>query len=250
MEFRKIIRPGTIRPVTRRASVFCKIEHKAGRLSITGVVGPLPSGNALGSCGQILDELKRRDFEPAPAWTRAMVAELGRIWAAWHLNDMRPYSASMKAAGWPELAATPMLGYKFSRTRESYDAAKAAEAAALEALKAGRAFKPSADQTAAAALPLSYTQWERESDPEPAPLPGFERTRHIYGHNAGGIEPAERKTLGWLRPSEHPDGLLGRKLNADDPAGYGGQWWREDVPADLLQWLADLPDADKAPAWV
>lgn len=34
---------------TERA--FCKIQFENGRLSITGVIGPLPSGNCCGGAG-------------------------------------------------------------------------------------------------------------------------------------------------------------------------------------------------------
>jgi hypothetical protein len=159
---------------------------------------------------------------------------------------MRPYDAEMKAAGWPELAKTPMLGFQFSLTTESINAANAAKEAALAALKAGHAFEPSPEQTAAASLPYSYTLWIREGEPEPEPLPGYKRATQSASAN---IKAPERKTLGWLRPSEHPDGLLTRKLRPDGN-GYGCAHFREDVPADALEFLKSLPAADKTPAWV
>ena len=49
-----MVRPGTVRLVSgERVSLFCSIEFKNGRLSISGVEGPKADGNAYGSCGQV-----------------------------------------------------------------------------------------------------------------------------------------------------------------------------------------------------
>lgn len=50
----KTVRLGTTKLWKRNANVFCKIQFVDGKLSITGVEGPLKSGNCLGSCGQIV----------------------------------------------------------------------------------------------------------------------------------------------------------------------------------------------------
>lgn len=260
-DFSKTIRPFTMPTHSGGAvSVFCKITLKGGRLSITGVEGPKRNGDCYGSCGQI-DMHEWQILELAPGWTLDMVARFRAIWNEWHLNDMRAYSPEMKAAGWHDLATVPAWGYEFTLTRESLAAKKAAETAAQEALKAGQTFTPTAEQSAAAVMPYSLTIWTRDCEPgeHPHTMPngfapeapaGYERARHIGGHASGNVKAPERKTLGWLKPSEHPDGLLGRKVNPDDSKGYGGQWWREEVPADVLAWLQALPDADRAPAWV
>ena len=55
----------------------------------------------------------------------------------------------------------------------------------------------------------------------------------------------------------YPDTHYEAATRALDAAGlnpegerYGSKWWREDVPEDVLVWLAALPDADRKPAWV
>lgn len=85
----KVVRMGTVKTYGgRAASVYCHITYKNGRLSISGVVGPLPGGNCLGSCGQI-----NTDWAPivnyAKSWTPSMVERFLDIWDRWHLNDMR-----------------------------------------------------------------------------------------------------------------------------------------------------------------
>lgn len=253
-DFAAVVRPGMVPYNERRGmDVFCKIEFKGGKLSISGVEGPLASGDCLGSCGQIDMHLREpeglKGFRPADGWTLDLMRQFLAIWGRWHLNDMRAYDEEMAAAGWPELARTPMLGFEFTLTREAMDARKAAETAALGALKTGETFTPTAEQMRVAALPYSHKVWIREGETEPAPLPDYERRRDLYGHNKGGLKPAERKTLGWLSPADHPDGLLGRKLRPDGN-GYGSAWYRQDVPADVLAFLKALPPTDKTPAWV
>lgn len=254
-DFEKVIRPGTIagygrRGEARQVSVYCKAEYRDGRLSITGVEGPLSNGDAIGGCGQIVMSLREPDglkgFKPAEGWTRASFAAFLEIWDEWHLNEMRPHDSAMKRDGWREIAATPMLGYKFSLASEAWQERREAEKAALAALQAGESFQPTPRQTEIAAKALSYIAWVREGEAEPQPLPDYARERSIHGN---GIKPAERKTLGWLKESEHPDGLLGRK-HPESGNAYGGSWYREAVPDSVLEAIKALPDTDKTPAWV
>jgi hypothetical protein len=250
--FKKTVRPGRV-PVWTRAGerlvdVFVSIELNAvGELSISAVEGPLASGNACGGCGQC-DALDVREF--ASGWTAEMVGRLRDIWREWHLNHMRAYDAAMKADGWPERARVPMLGYEFSLTSAASDAKRQAEKAALEALKAGATFTPSARQVADAARVYSFVTWVPADAPEPdSPnLLAYQRSRHLYGPQKGELKAPDRKTLGWLRPSEHPDGLL-TKVHPASGNGYGSALYREDVPADVLEWLRALPAADKPCPW-
>jgi hypothetical protein len=80
------------------ANLYCKIElTQEGRLSISGVEGPLPSGNALGSCGQIdMHEWKFKKLHKG--WTPALVSKFRKVWDQWHLNDMKAGSPRQEAA--------------------------------------------------------------------------------------------------------------------------------------------------------
>ena len=86
----KVVRVGTVKTRGGRgASVYCHIRYGNNRLAISGVVGPLPKGNCLGSCGQI-----RADWTPivnyAKGWTPGKVSRFLNVWDRWHLNDMQP----------------------------------------------------------------------------------------------------------------------------------------------------------------
>jgi len=122
---KKIVRLGTAKTYRGRAySIFCKIEFKDGRLSISGVEGPLPSGNCLGACGQIDMHLRDQQdtITPAPGWDRDKLAHFFAIWNRWHLNDMRAGSPAQMA----ELAKHTYPGQPTSH----YDWAKQTLAAA------------------------------------------------------------------------------------------------------------------------
>jgi len=101
--FKKIIRLGTTKTHGGRIySIFCAIDWKMDtinspknrHLSISGVEGPLPSGNAMGSCGQIdMDWGKATMYfriKPAPGWTHAMMGKFFSIWKQYHLKREVP----------------------------------------------------------------------------------------------------------------------------------------------------------------
>lgn len=170
-DFKKVIRFGTVPTYPgsgRRVSVFCKIEWKAGKLSISGVEGPYPSGNCAGSCGQIdmhMDAAYLASVNYAPDWCRGKLVRFLQVWRGHHLNDMR--------AGSPR----QMEWLRVNPGNDNYTKA-------LEAL----------------------TEAGLNPDAE-------------YLHNG-------------------------------KPYVYGTAWLRSDVPEGALEFLRDLPDTDKQPAWV
>lgn len=99
-DFNKVVRIGTAKTYRGRSySIFCKIEYKGGRLSITGVEGPTRGGNCLGGAGQIDIHLRKHQDEItlAPGWTRAKLAAFFEAWQAWHLNDMKAGTPAQEA---------------------------------------------------------------------------------------------------------------------------------------------------------
>jgi hypothetical protein len=120
----KVMRIGTLPSFNgRRMSIFVHAQLENGKLSITGVEGPMGGGNAIGGCGQIVMSLREpeglKDFEPAPGWTLASVERLLELWDRWHLNDMRAGSPAQEA--W--LRANPV---SFKYPESHYEKASAA----------------------------------------------------------------------------------------------------------------------------
>lgn len=197
--FNKVVRIGTVLEYTRNGSarvptdVFAKVEYtEDGRLSISGVIGPLSNGDARGSSGQFImsfreyDErghMSLSDITPAPEWDVAMVKAFFDAWDAWHMNDMRAGCEHQRAEKWSE-----------------------------------RPIDPSKPTTA-------------------------------YGKHFQGQQYDSWNMLAWVRPSEHPSGLLGKPCPTCGYK-YGTAWLREAVPVDVLAFLRGLPSADKQPAWV
>lgn len=235
--------PAWTRTGERPVSVFVTVEFTAdGRLSITGVEGPTSSGDAAGSCGQIDSTLREHldagRFVPAEGWTLDRVRGLLDIWDAWHLNDMSAADDVMIRDGWREQAAVPVWLHTFTQTLDGINASNAAKDAALDALKAGSTFTPTAEQSAAYAAPYSVTIYTDSPDDVPETPAGYKP----------GDKHPERKTLGWLKPDEHPRGLL-TKLHPESGNRYGSGWYRRDVPADVLATLKGYPLADRPHPW-
>lgn len=122
---KKIVSPCLCKVYTRSgnkatARAFCKIQFENGRLSITGVIGPMPSGDCRGGAGQCIDEI--REGRPCDEWTQEMLDKFCSIWDEWHLNDMRPYCKHQKELGWNKLTVTPVCGYQYGHAWQTEEA--------------------------------------------------------------------------------------------------------------------------------
>ena len=95
----KTVRFGTRKTVGGRFySVYAHIYYHNGKLTITGVEGPLASGHCLGSAGQIKNYLI--DFDHfAPDWDQSKIQTFATVWDKWHNNDLRPECEHQRALG-------------------------------------------------------------------------------------------------------------------------------------------------------
>ncbi len=242
--FKKTIRIGTQPEWTRNgstqtpANVFCKIKYEDGKLSISGVVGPTPNGDCRGSCGQIYDSIEVNNF--AAGWNKTKLKKLIEIWKEWHLNDMCAYTPEMKLAGWDKLASKEIFKYSYIITNEASKELKELKQSIIDAGIKGETIPLDNRQKRL----LAYDRGAEIYAYETPETPEFQEPWTDYQSKKPKIE---RKTLGWVNVSEHPDGLLGRELNGKK---YGHSWYKHDVPQDALEWLKSLPDTDKKPAWI
>ncbi len=76
--------------------LYCWVEFKDGKLSISGVEGPKSNGDCVGSCGQI-DNHKwvMKDYQAG--WDAEKVEQFRAIWHKWHLNDLKAGSPAQQA---------------------------------------------------------------------------------------------------------------------------------------------------------
>jgi hypothetical protein len=239
---KKTVRLGKTRIGNRLVSVFCKIQIEDGKLSITGVEGPMSNGNAAGSCGQI-DMHRPEIVELAPGWTRDKLAVFWDTWKAWHLNDMRAGCEHQRAKWNPSEDIT----LYYYRLRPEVDQARRnTETAAKACIAKGETFTPTAEQTRIALLPDKITLAEAEL---PANLTkDYTANGPIYTGDTYN-RASEKKTAGWVKPSEHPKGLLCKPCEVCSYE-YGSAWLRQELPADVVSFLGSLPETDITPAWV
>lgn len=236
-DFRKVVRLGTSKTHNGRDySIYCEIKYKEGRLSISGVEGPLPSGNCYGACGQI--DMHLRDQQDtitlAPGWTSDKLREFFKVWQHWHLNDMRAGCEHQRTT-WNNNEKLEVVHYGLTS----------------EALRIRREAIERASVIAASGADNDLNELERalillkdwfKDRPQPpdadSPLSGCYE-----------VKKRETKTANWVYPSEHSRGLL---MKPCETCGYkyGSAWLREEVPQHVLDFLKSLPTTDMQPAWV
>lgn len=153
-------------------------------------------------------------------------SEILRLWELYHLNDMHPECEHQHAAGWDKLANEKVILYHWRMTREAMKEQDKAKKAALSALTAGETFTPTTEQAFFAGLSYSLTTWTETPPEELAKY--YEPKKPFYPGDGG---HTETKALGWLKESEHPNGLLSK---ACPICGYkyGTSWVYFPIPAD------------------
>ena len=217
-------------PCTREiggTKTLCKvtITYSNGVLSFCGDIGSWISG-------QCVDEI--RQGEPRGKWTRDMLNKLCNTWERWHLNDMRPYCAHQRLLKWDKLASKKVILYHYRLSPAALQKQKAAEKAASTALKEGKTFIPTEEQVKYARLKYSITT-PSELSGEAADL--YVPYKSLYNGDHGSTE---ERTLGYLKPDEHPDGLLTKPCPVCGYK-YGSAWLKEEVPEKVIDWLFSLP---------
>jgi len=209
---------------TMHGTLYVEVEFNGKRLSIMGVEGPQQNGNCRGSCGQCIDALA--DVQATPL---VNVARLREVWETWHLNDMRAGCEHQRAL-WAD-ERIEVVSYKL--TRAALVLRRAAEKEAAEAASLG--VVASLSETARALLAC---EWFREifSPPDAdSPLSGCYE-----------VSKRESKAAGWVKPDEHPKGLLGRAC-AVCGYKYGTAWLHEEVPLNVIAFLELLPESTSCP---
>lgn len=224
----KWVRVGALPPGL--GSMFVAIRWDGSKLSISGVEGPLPNGDVRGSCGQCIDALDRIE-RLAEGVNQLDVDRLRVVWERWHLNDMRAHCAHQGF----DFGDAEVEVVTYGLSQEAWRLKREAEAEVTRAALAGEVA-----QLTDAGRFLIGPDWFRDRFEAPdadSPLSGlFE------------VKKREKKRAGWVRPVEHPKGVLGV---ACDVCGhrYGSAWLREDVPADVIAFLRGLPDAGPVRGW-
>ena len=129
-----IINPGKVKIGKMRRNIFCKISFIDGDLSISGVIGPMASGNCFGSCGQIdmgfkhsnpdhddkrtHNPIKPSDIDFTRGWNSTKWYKFLEYWKLYHLNDLQAGCEHQRELGWNSYdehpaEPCPVCGYKY-----------------------------------------------------------------------------------------------------------------------------------------
>lgn len=236
---KKIIRIGK----GQSDNVFCKIEFKDGRLSISGVEGPTSNGDCKGGCGQIVMSMTEEKgyfgrFEFAPGWNLETARKFIQVWDRWHLNDMRAGCEHQQAIDTSKKVTVTRYGWGnlYHDLRRQVAGGTDAEAGAQLGAKIAqinKVFK---------AIDLAgYTSTGQHVWPDEAKI--------LFAEGFIELDKTEEKAVGWTTEREHPEGMLSRPCPTCGWK-YGNGWRLEPVPADVIEFLNSLPDTDTKPAWV
>lgn len=236
--FTKIIHPCTVDTGNKyRKDAFCKItineKDEGPVLSITGVVGPTPRGNAY-SAGQCVDTI--RGGTPTKMWSREMLDKLCDIWERWHLNDMRAGCEHQVGEAWNPDRQVTVYEYKMGEAlrKEQNRLKKNVE----EKLLAGAMVQLKEPQLSLYNKPYFVKYYNS------APPAGYEKYKEET-KSVGSLYPMDSDTK-W--GDKHPLGILCKPCPV---CGYkwGSSWLYEPLPEVVVDWLKQLPDTDKTPAW-
>jgi hypothetical protein len=111
---KKILHPLDVEFNGKFFPVFLKVEDERDYFSISGVVAPLPSGNAKGSAGQIDMDFKDGQYiggkqRYAKGWNESKWKKLLDVWSKYHLKakDSVPKSVLVFINGLPSTDKTP-----------------------------------------------------------------------------------------------------------------------------------------------
>lgn len=167
--------------------------------------------------GQCLDTIHEYIHTP-------LFEEIYDLWKHYHLNGMRPYCEHQKRLGWDELSRKKVTLYHWRLDPRVSTRQRKIEETALTALKQGNTVTLNSEQVQIANLKYEIVTDKSEL---PEPLTRFYvPCKPLY---QGDHDHEEIKTLGWLRPSQHPDGLLGRPCPVCGYK-YGTAWLHEEIP--------------------
>lgn len=226
--FGRVLNPGS----GEYGLVFVRVKFQNERLSLCGVEGPRPNGDARGSCGQIGDHLNVTRF--AAGWDAEQLARLVSLWDRWHLNDLRA-GCEHQRANWDVLEKLEIVSYGLTTDAHSL------RLASLERAGKYAANGQTPDFNALEKALLGLARWFEALHTPPdadSPLSGCYK-----------VKKRETKTAGWVYPKEHPKGLLCKPCEVCGYR-YGSAWLFERVPELVIDELLAFPVSTVVPAWV
>lgn len=261
---KKIICIGTQETHSGLGRVYCKITIEDGNLSITGVIGPLASGNAKGNCGQIQEGIQPI-YKFEPGWDGHLVEQFIKMWNRWHLNNMNAGCTHQKEWYFDKKIKTVTVDTDLWRIKAgegksflmsaidwASDTMKRKNRMRDNHVKNGaKWYRPKFVARPERTTPIfnlyynikaaAYVNevYEAKSDWE----------RSWYGEGRPISVKVKEDRAGGTRHYNHPEGLLCKPC-LECGYKYGTEWLKEELPAEVIEFLESLPDSEYQPAWV
>ena len=160
--------------------------------------------------GQCLDTIA--EYITAPEFV-----QIFRLWKMYHLNDMHPECEHQNALGWTAKAGESVTIYEYTQTTESITEKNRLERDILQAAREGRTYQTTPHEQLLLGLSYSY---KTHAETLPEEIGKYYKLRKT-----------EQKLLGWLHPSDHPDGILCKPCPVCGYK-YGSAWNYQPIPAE------------------
>ena len=171
--------------------------------------------------GQCLDDLNNyNSIKSNPTFQKILT-----LWRKYHLNDMHPECEHQRALGWEEKAEEQVNIYTFTMDADTIRAQKILESKVLQAAKYGDEYLTTQDEQLL--LGLNYSV-KTHCDTLSENISKFYKRKDT-----------EKKMLGWLHETDHPDGILGKPCPVCGYK-YGTEWKHHPIPADDLAIIKKL----------
>lgn len=168
--------------------------------------------------GQCLDTI-------APYINDPVYNKILRLWKLYHLNDMHPECEHQATAGWRDKAVKKVNLYKFTMTTEAMYEQHKIENAVIQAAKDGENLRLSKEKRTVLSLDYSITT---PDDTLPENLAPYYK-----------LKETEVKALGWLKETEHPNGILSKPCPVCGYK-YGSSWVYFPIPENDEKIIIEL----------
>ena len=145
-----------------------------------------------------------------------LVQRIIELWRVYRLNVQHAECTHQRALGWPEKGKTPITQITYYLRRSALAAQSKLRDKALACLEAGETAQFTPEEKN-----LVNLAWERTISDGTNPGPEYQENKRIT------------KTLAWLRPEEHPEGLLNRPC-PECGYKYGSAWLYLPIPKNTL----------------
>ena len=234
---KKVVRLGE----SNLGDIFCiiELENKKGKglvLSISGAEAPLCNGDCKGGYAQIpeyiRDKINSGKFKFAPNWNKELVLKFLDIWERWHTNDLRAACEHQRAANWGK---ETIIIRKYKLTPEAIRQRVSIEEKVKDMVK--KTGKAEITEEERAIFNLEHRIYELAYDSLP------ENKKRFYK-----LDTEEKRLSGWVPYTTHPEGVLNKPCPVCGYK-YGSAWLFEEIPAEVIDFLVNLPEADKKYPW-